>query len=86
MSPILAEAPDRAYHSVQDFPSADNISLTTSVGGASAVSACSASENTDGILKLYKHHVPDTDRPMYRKDILYSGSVKNLPQYNTNMG
>lgn len=65
---------------MQDFPAADNISV-----GTGSI-ASSAPDPTEDILRLYKNHTADNDRPMYRKDILYSGSVRNLPQYNNHVG
>ena len=60
----------------------DNISLATSVGTSSECNV----EPSENIIKLYKNHTPNNDRPMYRKDILYAGSVPKLPQYNNNIG
>lgn len=64
----------------------DNVSLANSTGASSTNSVGTTVEPSDNIVKMYKNHTPDNDRPMYRKDILYSGSVRNLPQYNNNIG
>lgn len=67
---------------------ADNISLSPSLADTASVSAASAvsHEQQSELVKKYINHVPPGDRPMYRKDILYSGSVQHLPQYTKNIG
>ena len=62
---------------------ADNISLAASIG---ATSATSSTVDHHELINRYKNHTPEHDRPMYRKDILYTGSIQNLPQYNNNIG
>jgi len=90
-SPVHGGSKERSYHSVQDFATADNISIAASVGGVSVGGTSTAStnvnsENAEELLRLYRNHTPDNDRPMYRQDILYSGSVHHLPQYTSNIG
>ena len=64
---------------------ADNISIATSIESTSGASAISITTDAQELARKFKHHTPDNDRPMYRKDILYSGSVQQLPQYNRNI-
>lgn len=44
------------------------------------------SPSTNYLLKKFLHATPDVDRPMYRKDIYYTGSVAVLPQYHDDVG
>lgn len=60
----------------------DSVSIVTA---ASADAPSTYSESAD-LIKLFKNVTPDCDRPMYRKDILFAGSVQALPEYNENMG
>lgn len=92
-SPLHGETSERSYHSVNDFSgvstyaagpsSADTVSLAASMD---ATSLASSTTEHHELINRYKNHTPEHDRPMYRKDILYTGSIHNLPQYNNNIG
>ncbi|KAF6032573.1 hypothetical protein EB796_009174 [Bugula neritina] len=40
------------------------------------------SASTERLLRKFLHATPDVDRPMYRKDIYYTGSVQILPEFH----
>lgn len=60
-----------AFSSVQDLPVSDDLDQSAS---------------TQYLVKKFLHATPDVDRPMYRKDIYYMGSVQQLPQYHNDIG
>lgn len=82
---IQSDGGDSPAAAAADALMGDNISIATSIDTTSGASMYSVSADPHDLARKYKHHIPDNDRPMYRKDILYSGSVQQLPQYNRNI-
>lgn len=46
----------------------------------------SRSTSTEYLLRKFLNATPNADRPMYRKDIYYTGSVQLPPEYHNDIG
>ncbi|XP_067928353.1 monocarboxylate transporter 5-like [Watersipora subatra] len=70
----------------KEFSSVQEISQTSDMmGDLDGERRKPGSASTEYLLRKFLSATPNVDRPMYRKDIYYTGSVQMLPQYHNDV-